>query len=60
VAFSVSAALFAVGALAAVLLVPSRRRLEELRNTEPTASTAPAASPALTALEQAPRPSSPR
>jgi len=48
VAFSVSAALFGVGALAAVLLVPSRRRLEELRNMEPPASAAPAASPALT------------
>jgi hypothetical protein len=47
VAFSVSAALFGVGALLAVLLVPSRRRLEELRNMEPTAEAAPAASPAL-------------
>ena len=33
VAFAVSAALFGVGALTAVLLLPSRRRLEELRNT---------------------------
>ena len=48
VAFAVSAALFGIGALTAVLLLPSRRRLEELRNTEPTASAAPAASPALT------------
>src|ERR1700728_3535140 len=32
VAFWVSAVLFGVGALAAVVLVPSRRRLEELRN----------------------------
>jgi hypothetical protein len=48
VAFAVSAALFGIGALVAVLLLPSRRRLEELRNTEPTASAAPAASPALT------------
>ena len=32
VAFWVSAALFGVGAVVAVLLVPSRRRLEELRN----------------------------
>jgi EmrB/QacA subfamily drug resistance transporter len=47
VAFAVSAALFGVGALIAVLLLPSRRRLEELRNTEPTASAAPAASLAL-------------
>ena len=32
VAFAISAVLFGVGALAAVLLLPSRRRLEELRN----------------------------
>ena len=37
VAFSVSAVLFGVGALIAVLLLPSRRRLQELRNMEPTA-----------------------
>jgi hypothetical protein len=48
VAFAVSAALFGIGALVAVLLLPSRRRLEELRNMEPTASAASAASPALT------------
>jgi hypothetical protein len=48
VAFTVSAVLFGAGALAAVLLVPSRRRLEELRNMEPAASVSPAASPALT------------
>jgi EmrB/QacA subfamily drug resistance transporter len=42
VAFAVSATLFGVGALAAILLVPSRRRLEELRN--PTGPAAPAAS----------------
>jgi hypothetical protein len=48
VAFSVSAALFGVGALLAVLLIPSRRRLEELRNMEPTGSAVLAASPALT------------
>jgi len=47
-AFTVSAALFGAGALAAVLLVPSRRRLEELRNMEPTPSAAPTPSPALT------------
>jgi hypothetical protein len=45
VAFLVSAALFGVGALVAVLLVPSRRRLEELRNREPAASAASVASP---------------
>ena len=42
VAFAVSAVLFGVGTLAAILLLPSRRRLEELRNA------APAASPSLT------------
>jgi hypothetical protein len=47
-AFSLSAALFGAGALLAVLLLPSRRKLEELRNTEPTASPGPADSPALT------------
>jgi MFS family permease len=41
VAFAVSATLFGVGALAAIVLVPSRRRLEELRNPA-----LPAASPA--------------
>jgi EmrB/QacA subfamily drug resistance transporter len=48
VAFTVSAVLFGVGALLAVLLVPSRRRLEELRNMEPTASPVLTESPALT------------
>jgi len=48
VAFGVSAALFIVGALVAVLLLPSRNRLEELRNAasasmEPAASMASAA-----------------
>jgi hypothetical protein len=42
VAFSVSAILFGVGALLAVLLVPSRRRLEELRNPPLEAGTAAA------------------
>jgi hypothetical protein len=48
VAFTVSAALFGVGALAAVLLLPSRRRLEELRNPALAGSAAAAASPSLT------------
>jgi EmrB/QacA subfamily drug resistance transporter len=48
VAFTVSAVLFGVGALLAVLLVPSRRRLEELRNMEPAASPVLTESPALT------------
>jgi EmrB/QacA subfamily drug resistance transporter len=45
VAFAVSAVLFGIGALAAVLLLPSRRRLEELRNPAPAASAATATSP---------------
>jgi len=48
VAFAVSAVLFGVGALVAVLLLPSRRRLEELRNSALAASAAPATSPSLT------------
>jgi hypothetical protein len=44
----VSAVLFGIGALAAVLLLPSRRRLEELRNPAPAASAATAASASLT------------
>jgi hypothetical protein len=45
-AFAVSAALFGVGALVAILLLPSRRRLAELR--APAAGAAPAVSPPLT------------
>ncbi len=48
VAFTVSAALFGVGAVVAALLLPSRRRLEELRNSAQAAGAAPATSPALT------------
>jgi hypothetical protein len=48
VAFAVSAVLFGVGALAAVLLLPSRHRLEELRNSTPAASAEPAISPSPT------------
>jgi hypothetical protein len=40
--------LFGVGALVAVLLIPSRRRLEELRNMEPAPGAASADRPALT------------
>ena len=36
VAFTVSAVLFGIGALVAGLLLPSRRKLEELRNAEPS------------------------
>jgi EmrB/QacA subfamily drug resistance transporter len=46
VAFTVSAILFGVGAVVAALLVPSRQRLEELRNAAQAAAFAPAASPA--------------
>jgi hypothetical protein len=54
VAFAVSAVLFGIGALAAVLLLPSRRRLEELRNPAPAASAAaPAASAAAPAASAA-------
>jgi len=42
----VSAVLFGVGAVVAVLLLPSRRRLEELRALAQTAGAAPAISPA--------------
>jgi EmrB/QacA subfamily drug resistance transporter len=49
VAFTVSAALFCLGALLAVLLLPSRRRLEELRSAAPAAQAAPARDPALVA-----------
>jgi EmrB/QacA subfamily drug resistance transporter len=47
VAFAVSAVLFGVGALAALLLLPSRRRLEELRATAMAAPGQPAPSAAL-------------
>ena len=50
-AFTVSAALLGLGALLTVLLVPSKTRLEELRNAPPVAvevaPAAPARSPAL-------------
>jgi MFS family permease len=48
VAFAVSAVLFGIGALAAVLLLPSRQRLEELRNSALAASAAQATSPSPT------------
>jgi hypothetical protein len=43
----VSAVLFGVGALVAVLLLPSRRQLAELQNPAQAASTTPAASSTL-------------
>jgi EmrB/QacA subfamily drug resistance transporter len=45
-AFTVSAILFGVGAVTAALLVPSRQRLEELRNAAQTAAFPPPASSA--------------
>jgi EmrB/QacA subfamily drug resistance transporter len=45
-AFAVSAALFGLGALVAVLLLPSRRRLEDARNAAFAGPAAPAASAA--------------
>jgi hypothetical protein len=48
VAFAVSAVLFGIGALAAVLLLPSRHRLEELRNSALAVGAAPATSPSPT------------
>jgi EmrB/QacA subfamily drug resistance transporter len=47
-ALTVSSILLFIGALTAVLLLPSRSRLAELRNMEPMDGAAPAASPALT------------
>ncbi len=47
-AFTVSAALFAFGALVALVLLPSRRRLEELRNEAQAVEVAPAMRPAMT------------
>jgi EmrB/QacA subfamily drug resistance transporter len=46
IAFAVSAALFGLGALVAVLLLPSRRRLEELQNAALAVRPATAAVPA--------------
>ena len=47
IAFTVSAALLGLGALIITLLVPSKSRLEELRNAAPPVDVAPAPSPAL-------------
>jgi EmrB/QacA subfamily drug resistance transporter len=44
-AFTVSAVLFGVGAVVAALLVPSRRRLEEMRNAAQAATAIPTVSP---------------
>ena len=56
VAFTVSAALFGVGALVAVLLLPSRRRLEERRNAALATSAEPTATDVPTAVHATPRP----
>ena len=57
-AFTVSAILFGVGAVVAALLVPSRRRLEELRAAAQapaaTAAGTPAPAPAVSAAPGAP------
>jgi hypothetical protein len=47
VAFTVSAVLLGLGALITTLLVPSKSRLEELRNAAPPVDAAPVPSPAL-------------
>ena len=56
-AFTVSAVLFGVGAIVAILLIPSRRRLEELRNAalEPSAADAAGAAAAGGAVPAAAR-----
>jgi len=46
-AFTVSAALLGFGALLTVLLIPGKRRLEELRNAPEAVTVTPAHSPAL-------------
>jgi hypothetical protein len=46
-AFTVSAALLGLGALLTALLVPSKARLEELRNAPEAVTVTPAHSPAL-------------
>jgi predicted MFS family arabinose efflux permease len=46
-AFTVSAVLLGLGALLTILLVPSKSRLEELRNAPETVTVTPAHSPAL-------------
>jgi MFS family permease len=46
-AFTVSAILFGIGAVVAALLLPSKRRLEELRSSEPMVAVEPEASAAL-------------
>jgi EmrB/QacA subfamily drug resistance transporter len=55
-AFTVSAGLFVLGVILAVALLPSRRRLEELRNEVATPAPAPAAAEPAPAPESAPVP----
>ncbi len=52
-AFTVSAALLGLGALVTALLIPSKGRLEELRNAPETVTATPAHSPASPALADA-------
>ena len=54
-AFAVSAGLFGLGVILAISLLPSRRRLEELRSEEAAPTPAPAVEPA-SAPEPAPAP----
>ena len=42
-AFAISAALFGLGTVLAIVLLPSRQRLEQLRNAASTATVAPPA-----------------
>ena len=51
VAFTVSAVLFGVGVVVAALLLPSRRRLEELRNASLAEATAAAAASQVPAIK---------
>jgi EmrB/QacA subfamily drug resistance transporter len=55
-AFTVSAGLFVLGVILAIALLPSRRRLEELRNEVATPAPAPAAAEPAPAPESAPVP----
>jgi EmrB/QacA subfamily drug resistance transporter len=56
VAFSVSAALLGLGFILAIVLLPSKRRLTELRNAAATPAPAAAAAPAPSPATPAPQP----
>ena len=57
-AFAVSAGILGVGVILAITLLPSRRRLEELRNQAAAAASGPAAPAPAPAPESAPGPAS--